>query len=77
MDFYNYTSNTEDFIEEERPGGYFREYLDYYPEDELAAFIISKCKNDTLKKVGRFHFYGLKGSNDGQKEIDTIIYKCK
>ncbi|MFV0305819.1 MAG: hypothetical protein ACK5IC_10110 [Moheibacter sp.] len=75
--FYKYSSNTEDFIYEKRPGGYFREYLDYYPEDELATFIISKCKNDTLRKVGRIHFYGLKGSDDGQKEIDTLIYNCK
>ena len=27
--FYRYTSNTKDFIKSERPGGYFREYLDY------------------------------------------------
>ena len=46
--FYRYTGNTKDFIKSERPGGYFREYLDYYPQDELAVFLVSKCKIDTL-----------------------------
>jgi hypothetical protein len=76
LDFYKYSSNTQSFIEQERPGRYFREYIDYYAEDELATFIVSKCKNDTLKRVGRLYFYGLKGSENGQKEIDTLLYKC-
>ncbi|PTS99864.1 hypothetical protein DBR27_13165 [Flavobacterium sp. HMWF030] len=74
--FYRYTFNTEDFLISKRPGGYSRKYLDNYPEDELAAFFISKCKNDTTKLVGRFHFYGLKGLDNDVEQIDTLIYKC-
>ncbi|GAA5092365.1 hypothetical protein GCM10023210_21170 [Chryseobacterium ginsengisoli] len=75
--FYKYSSNTKDFIENERPGGYFREYLDHYREDQFATFTIEQCEIDSTKLLGRLYFYGLKGSDDGQKEIDTLIYKCK
>lgn len=74
--FYKYSSNTKDFIENERPRGYFREYLDHYREDQYATFTIEQCKIDSTKLLGRLYFYGLKGSDDGQKEIDTLIYKC-
>ncbi len=76
MMFYKYTSNTEDFLKSERSGGYFREYLDNYPEGELAAFTISKCEKDSTQLVGRFYYYGLKGSSNGIRETDTIIFKC-
>jgi hypothetical protein len=75
--FYKYSSNTKPFIDNERPGGYFREYLDYYPEDEFATFTLDQCKEDTTKLLGKLYFYGLRGSNEGQNEVDTIIYKCK
>ena len=75
--FYRYTGNTKDFIKSERPGGYFREYLDYYPQDELAVFLVSKCKTDTTKLVGKLIFYGNDGSEYGLTKIDTLIYHCE
>ena len=75
--FYRYTGNTKDFIKSERPSGYFREYLDYYPQDELAVFLVSKCKTDTTKLVGKLIFYGNDGSEYGLTKIDTLIYHCK
>ncbi len=76
--FYRYSSETKYFLgNKEDPGGFSSEELDNYPEDEIANFFILNCKNDSTKLVGRFHFYGLKGSDDGQKEIDTLIYRCK
>jgi len=76
--FYRYSSETKYFLgNKEDPGGFSSEELDNYPEYEIANFFILNCKNDSTKLVGRFHFYGLKGSDDGQKEIDTLIYRCK
>jgi hypothetical protein len=75
--FYRYSSNTKYFLEsKEDPGGFSSEELDNYPEDEIANFFILNCKNDSTKLVGRFHFYGLKGADDGVDQIDTLIYKC-
>ena len=34
---------------------------------------IEKCKNDTTKLVGRFHFYR---NRSNLSQLDTIIYKC-
>ena len=74
---YKYTANTKYFIKNrDDPGGFSSEELSNYPEDELATFIISKCVIDTTKKVGELFFYGLKGSEDGMRETDTLIYKC-
>ena len=77
--FYRYTSNTKYFIEneEENTGGFSQNALYDYPEDELAFFLVSKCKKDTTKLVGRFHFYGNAGLEGSKREIDTLIYHCK
>ena len=77
--FYRYTSNTYYFLEnkEETTGGFSQNALYDYPEDELAFFLVSKCKKDTTKLVGRFHFYGNAGLEGSKREIDTLIYHCK
>jgi hypothetical protein len=74
--FYRYTWDTEYFIDDDEYDGFGAETLSMYSKDILANFYISKCKNDTTKLVGRFHFYGLKGADDGVDQIDTLIYKC-
>jgi hypothetical protein len=74
IDFYRYSWNTKYFLDhEEDPGGFSSKELGNYPEDDLASFIVSKCKNDTTKLVGRFHFYG---NRSNLSQLDTIIYKC-
>ena len=74
IDFYKYSWNTKYFLNhKEDRGGFSSEELGNYPEDDLASFIISKCKNDTTKLVGRFHFYG---NRSNLSQLDTIIYKC-
>lgn len=74
--FYRYTWDTKYFIDNDEYDGFGAETLLMYSKDILANFYISKCKNDTTKLVGRFHFYGLKGADDGVDQIDTLIYKC-
>lgn len=74
IDFYKYSWNTKYFLNhKEDRGGFSSEELGNYPEDDLASFIISKCKTDTTKLVGRFHFYG---NRSNLSQLDTIIYKC-
>ena len=73
VDFYRYSRNTKYFLYHEDPGGFSSEELGNYPEDYLASFIVSKCKNDTTKLVGRFHFYR---NRSNLSQLDTIIYKC-
>ena len=53
--------------------------LDDFLEDELASYIITKCKADTTKLIGNYIFYGLKGAekNIFKAEIDTIIFECR
>ena len=48
--------------------------LDDFLEDELASYIITKCKADTTKLIGIYLFYGLKGAerNIFKPEVDTI-----
>ena len=72
--FYRYNSDTKYFLDhEEDPGGFSSEELINYPDDDLATFTVSKCKNDTTKLVGRFRFYG---NTSNLSQLDTIIYKC-
>lgn len=75
MEFYEYSSNTRPFIENERVGGYFREYIHHYQEQNgVCVFYITKCKKDTLKQVGVIRYYEKYGNF---YEPDTIIGKCK
>ena len=48
--------------------------LDDFLEDELASYIITKCKADTTKLIGIYLFYGSKGAerNIFKPEVDTI-----
>ncbi|MWB96623.1 hypothetical protein GON26_19850 [Flavobacterium sp. GA093] len=77
IDFYRYTSDTKYFLNHKEDGSsglsLGEEQLSFYINDKIACFIVSKCKDDTTKLVGRFHFYGNKGN---KSELDTIIYKC-
>lgn len=76
--FYRYNNNTKYFLKNREDLGWFSsEDLNDYPEDEIANFIINKCKNDTTKKVGFFIFYGIRGSEKSEIIKDTIIYNCK
>ena len=52
-------------------------FLYDYPGNDIAIFDIYKCKKDTTKLVGRFHFYGNGGLISGKREIDTLIYYDK
>lgn len=76
--FYRYTTDTKFFLKnrEDISGGVSNHELNDYPEDELAYYLISKCENDSTQLVGKFHFYGLRGSINGQNKSDTLIYKC-
>ncbi|HZH73437.1 MAG TPA: hypothetical protein VFD91_13150 [Mariniphaga sp.] len=73
--FYKYTNSSSYFLENEEYEGFESKVLSN--DDKLGAFIINKCENDTARLVGELFFYGLKGANDGQKQIDTLIYKCE
>lgn len=77
--FYKYNTFTKYFLKNrgDYSGGFSDHNLDQYPEDNLADFIISKCEDGSTKLVGRLHFYGLKGSINGQNKVDTLIYECK
>ncbi|GAA5092360.1 hypothetical protein GCM10023210_21160 [Chryseobacterium ginsengisoli] len=77
IEFYKYTLDMGYFIENEEYDGFGAKVLSTHNDDLLGAFIISKCEKDSTKLVGELFYYGLKGSDDGQKEIDTLIYKCK
>ncbi|OXA91700.1 hypothetical protein [Flavobacterium hibernum] len=72
--FYKYTSDSEYFLDHLPDSGGFSSYeLEDIEDQNLANFFISKCKNDTTKLVGKFHYYGI---NQNLSEIDTLIYKC-
>ena len=77
--FYKYSQDTKYFIKnkEDTDGGFSDNALYDYPGNDIAIFDIYKCKKDTTKLVGRFHFYGNSGLVSGKREIDTLIYYCK
>ena len=77
--FYKYSCDTKYFIKnkEDTDGGFSDNALYDYPGNDIAIFDIYKCKKDTTKLVGRFHFYGNGGLVSGKREIDTLIYYCK
>ena len=77
--FYKYSWDTKYFIKnkEDTDGGFSDNALYDYPGNDIAIFDIYKCKKDTTKLVGRFHFYGNGGLISGKREIDTLIYYCK
>ena len=79
VDFYKYTGKTDYFLDNKEHDGGPTSYifLSNYDKENIATFIISKCKKDTTKLVGRFHFYGNSGLVSGKREIDTLIYYCK
>ena len=78
INFYKYTSNTSYFLNHrEDSGGFSSEELGNYPKEKIAVFIISKCEKDSTKIIGELFFYGLKGSENGQNRVDTLMYKCK
>ena len=74
--FYKYTYNTRVFLNHKEDSSCM---LDDFLEDELASYIITKCKADTTKLIGNYLFYGLKGAekNIFKAEIDTIIFECR
>ena len=74
--FYKYTYNTRFFLNHKEDSSCM---LDDFLEDELASYIITKCKADTTKLIGNYLFYGLKGAekNIFKVEIDTIIFECR
>lgn len=62
LEFYEYSSNTKAFVENKRIGGYFREYIHHYQEENgICVFYIGECKEDTLKQVGVIRYYGKYG----------------
>ncbi|MDO4881210.1 MAG: hypothetical protein Q3983_08010 [Capnocytophaga sp.] len=70
MEFYEYSSNTKVFIENERVGGYFREYIHHYQEQNgICVFYVAKYKEDTSKQVGVVRYYEKYGNF---YEPDTI-----
>ena len=77
--FYKYSWDTKYFIKnkEDTDGGFSDNALYDYPGNDIAIFDIYKCKKDTTKLIGRFHFYGNSGLVSGKREIDTLIYYCK
>lgn len=75
--FYRYTNDTKYFLENrgDHTGGLSQNALYNYPEAEIAAFMISKCKKDSTKLVGELYFYNMKHKNPYKP--DTLIYHCK
>ncbi len=62
LEFYEYFSNTKAFVENERTGGYFREYIHHYQEENgICVFYIGEYNEDTLKQVGVIRYYGKYG----------------
>lgn len=61
-EFYEYSSNTKAFVENKRIGGYFREYIHHYQEENgICVFYIGEYNEDTLKQVGVIRYYGKYG----------------
>lgn len=79
ISFYKYTWETDYFLDNKEHDGGTTSYifLNNYNKENIANFFISKCKTDTTKLLGRFHFYGNDGLENGKREIDTLIYHCK
>jgi hypothetical protein len=72
LEFYEYSSNTKAFVENERTGGYFREYIHHYQDENgICVFYIGEYKEDTLKQVGVIRYYG----KYGDFYIPDTIYK--
>ena len=62
LEFYEYSSNTKAFVENKRTGGYFREYIHHYQDENgICVFYIGECKEDTLKQIGFIRYYGKYG----------------
>ncbi len=62
LEFYEYSSNTKAFVENERTGGYFREYIHHYQDENgICVFYIGEYNEDTLKQVGVIRYYGKYG----------------
>ena len=62
IEFYEYSSNTKAFVENKRIGGYFREYIHHYQEENgICVFYIGEYNEDTLKQVGVIRHYGKYG----------------
>lgn len=62
LEFYEYSSNTKSFVENKRIGGYFREYIHHYKEENgICVFYIGECKEDTLKQIEVIRYYGKYG----------------
>ncbi len=62
LEFYEYSSNTKAFVENKRIGGYFREYIHHYQEENgICVFYIGEYNEDTLKQVGVIRYYGKYG----------------
>lgn len=75
MEFYEYTSSTKKFVDNKRIGGYSREYIHHYQEENgICVFYCAKCKKNTLEQVGVIRYYEKYGNF---YEPDTIIGKCK
>ena len=75
MEFYEYSSSTKAFIESKRVGGYLREYIHHYQEQNgIGVFYIGKCKEDTSEQVGIIRYYEKYGNF---YEPDTIIGECR
>ncbi|GAA3767776.1 hypothetical protein GCM10022423_20840 [Flavobacterium ginsengiterrae] len=73
--FYKYTAETKYFIDNlPDSGGFSSEDLVNIEDQELAFFSISKCKADTTKFVGKYHYYGI---NHNLDQTDTLIYRCQ
>ena len=62
IEFYEYSSNTKAFVENKRIGGYFREYIHHYQEENgICVFYTGEYNEDTLKQVGVIRYYGKYG----------------
>lgn len=77
IEFYKHTSETKYFLKKRAdPGGFSSEELINYPQYNIAAYIVSNCKSDSLRKEGKFYFYGLEGIEKGKNEQETFLFNC-
>lgn len=52
LEFYEYSSNTKAFVENERTGGYFREYIHHYQDENgIYVFYIGEYKTSWGYKI--------------------------
>ncbi|MEZ5009579.1 MAG: hypothetical protein R2753_15645 [Chitinophagales bacterium] len=82
--FYKYTkgwgsqpfgkAGTSHFIKnEEDPGGFGSELLEYYPNQQLASFSLSFCQKDSIHYVGNLNYY-----KDGEiVKTEMLINLCQ